>query len=96
MLIEKPIDADDVISIKLVTGEEVIARFAQETATDLVVERPMSLGMSERGLQLMRWIVSSDSNRVKIKLSAVMAYSPTTDALQRGYLEQTSGIKIVA
>ena len=43
MLIEKPITSGDVVSLKIVNGDELIARYEGETADEIKINRPLAL-----------------------------------------------------
>ena len=40
MLIQKTLDQGDIVSIKLLTGEEVLGRYDSETDTEIHVKKP--------------------------------------------------------
>ena len=40
MLIEKPIEQNKIVSIKLITGDELVAKIIDETATEITVAKP--------------------------------------------------------
>ena len=52
MLIEKSITKGDVVSFKLASGEEVVAKLDGLDETRYVVTKPLMLTMSEKGLAL--------------------------------------------
>ena len=52
MLIEKSISKGDVVSFKLASGEEVVAKLDEVQETKYVVTKPLMLTMSEKGLAL--------------------------------------------
>ena len=43
MIIEKPYEVGDVISIKLTSGEEVIARLEKKGTSSMTIKKPMML-----------------------------------------------------
>jgi len=49
MLIQKPLDQGDIVSIKLLTGEEVLGRYVSETDTEIHVKKPCTLAMGNQG-----------------------------------------------
>ena len=60
MLLDKPIKKNDIISLKLLTGEEVIAQFQEETDNELIVSKASIVAANPQGgLGLVPWIISS-------------------------------------
>ena len=45
MLIDKGVSAGEVITLKLTSGEEIVAKLVEETATHYKLSKPMVIGM---------------------------------------------------
>lgn len=95
MLINKPLSADDVVTFKLVTGEEVIARLQEETDTAYVVTKPMALAMGAQGVGLVPAAFSAELNTVKFQKSHVILAALTRKEIIGNYIEGTTGIQTV-
>jgi len=52
MLIDKGATIGEVVTIKLVTSEELVGKMIEETDTHYVIERPLTLVVSGKGLGL--------------------------------------------
>lgn len=95
MLIEKQIAVGDVITLKLSSGEEIIARYDGETADHIKVEKPLALVAGGQSLGMMPWIFLGESSVIKINKFAVVAgpmLSKKDAAAQ--YLQGTTGIAL--
>lgn len=95
MLINVPYKNGDVISLKLASGEEVVARLEEEKGGDLIVTKPLMLVSAQEGLGLAPFMFSvSPDAKFNIKLSSVLCVTKTEDEFGKQYLEQTSGLKL--
>lgn len=94
MLIEKPITKGDTVSIKLLSGEEVLGNFVEETATELLVEKPATIAQGPQGMGIVPWIMTSRSEKCSIKLSAVITYVVTESDIAKAYVEATTSIQL--
>jgi hypothetical protein len=97
----------DVMSFKMVSGEEVVAElvstktFASDTdPVSYTVRRPHILqfqpvGPGQLGLAFVPWTLSNPAiERLEIPASAVLLTFQPADKVERQYLEQTSGISL--
>ena len=65
MLINKGITAGEVVSIKLISGEEIISRLEEENTDTVKLNRPMSVSITPSGLGMMPFMfLSSSDNRI--------------------------------
>lgn len=83
MLKEKKSENTVVIAIKLVTGEEVIARKLSDDDQHIIVSRPLAMVMAENPdnptqtrVMFTPWMVSAGKEVVTIKNMHVVAVSP--------------------
>jgi hypothetical protein len=95
-LIKKPARTGDVVTIKLQTAEEVIARLENETADKIEVTRPLTLTYGPQGVGMTPWIITAEPDiRIEIDKSRIMAMTPTMKQAADQYLQGTTGIKTV-
>jgi hypothetical protein len=96
MLIQKKYEAEQVISIKIANGDELIAKVVDEDDTSYTLLQPLALVPTERGALLVPAVMSIDHDKpVKISKSHVMLHGLTSDKIADGYREQTTGIQTV-
>lgn len=97
MLLEKTrFDENDVVTIKLVSGEEVIGKFIKEDDKVVTLEKPLMLAMNQKGIGMapVLMTVNPDSKLNFSKLAiAILAHSD--DEIAKQYTYQTTGIQPV-
>lgn len=94
MLIEKPVANGDVVSIKLVNGDELIARFESETSEVLKISKPLAIVPGAQGLGMMAWMFLGDRDTFTLKQSHVFAMVPSKKDAADQYLQGTTGIAL--
>jgi len=95
MLSRKGYKAGDIVSFKLVNGDEVVAKFVESTTAGWMISKPCTVLPSQQGIGLMQSLFSSDINKdIELKNEHVMMHSPTIKALQDHYLQTTTGIQL--
>ena len=67
MLIQKPVAEGDIVSIKLVNGDELIARLEKDDHSGLTINRPLALTMSGNGLGMIPWVFLGDRDTMTLK-----------------------------
>ena len=95
MLIDKGFSQGDVVSVKIVGGEEIIARYESETDKELVISKPLAITLGAQGLGMIPWIfLGEDNGDVKVRQSAIVAIcKPKKDAADQ-YMQGTTGIAL--
>jgi hypothetical protein len=96
MLISKGVSAGEVITLKLTSGEELVAKLSEETDSYYKLSKPMVIGMGQQGPGLMPYLftVAPDAD-VRLQKSTVTVAEPTDATFAKQFLESTSGIKLV-
>jgi len=85
----------DVISIKLVTGEELITRLESETDEVLVVRSPLAITMGAQGVGMIPWVLLADTKKCTISKSHVVAAILTKKEAADQYTQSTSGLTLL-
>ena len=94
MLISK-FKKGDVITIKLISAEEVIAEVIEDNENDIVVKKPMTLVISQKGMGLQPYMITPDvQERIHFHKDNIFTMSKTAKDFTDGYLGQTSGFEI--
>ena len=96
MLINKGVGIGEVITLKLTSGEELIAKLVEETDTYYKLSRIQVIGMGPKGPGLMPYLftVSPDAD-VKLSKSTVTVAEATDEAFAKQFLESTTGIALI-
>lgn len=98
MLLEKTrFDEGDVITIKLISGEEVIGKFISDSEQTLVLDKPLMLAMSQKGIGMAPVLVTvNPDTKLKFNQHAIMVTAHSDDEIAKQYVYQTTGIQPVS
>ena len=95
MLINKGISPGEVVTIKVVTGEEIVAKYVEETATGHKVSRPMVLSMTQKGLGMMPMLFTVDPDSdILINSASIVMLTVTEADFAKQYTTSVTGIQI--
>jgi hypothetical protein len=93
MLIDKGVCEGEVITLKLTSGEEIVAKLVEDGATYYKLSRPMVIGMGQQGPGLMPYLftVSPDKD-IKISKVTVTVAEATDKSFADQFIQSTTGI----
>jgi hypothetical protein len=94
MLLQKPITDGTVVSLKLVNGDEIIARYDGETETTIKINRPLALTMSGQGLGMIPWLFLGDTETFTLNKNHVFVMVPSKKDASDQYMQGTTGIAL--
>jgi hypothetical protein len=94
MLLQKQIAPNDVVSIKLINGDELITRYVSETSNTIEIERPLALTMGAQGLGMIPWVFLGDRKEMSLKKEHVFVMVPAKKDAADQYMEGTTGIAL--
>lgn len=94
MLLNKPISAGETVSIKLISGEEIIARLDEETAEHIKISKPLTVSLGPQGLGMIPFIFLNGSASVTIKHIHIIAMGVAKKEASDQYLQGTTGIAL--
>ena len=93
--------ANDVKVLKLITGEEVIARVSEEHNDLLTLEKPMTLQMmppntstGQVGFALVPWIKAAKNEKTTISIEHVLVTDEASKQTETNYLQVITGLSI--
>ncbi len=97
MLLEKSkYDEGHVITLKLSSGEEIIAKFLSEDLTSITVEKALMLAMSQKGLGMAPYVMTVDPDTVlKFNKNLIIMTAESDKEIANQYVYQTTGIQPV-
>jgi len=95
MLIDKGVTAGEVITLKLTSGEELVARLVEEGADFYKLSKPSVIGMSPKGPALMPYLftVSPDKD-IKLGKNSVAVVAASDKEFADQYMQGTTGIAL--
>lgn len=83
----------DIITIKLISGEEVISKYISQTETSFEVSKPYILAGMQQGIGLAPYILTGqESESINIGTHGVVAVTISDDDMRKQYIETTSSI----
>lgn len=95
MIIDKGVTAGEVITLKLTSGEELVARLVEETDTYYKISKPTVIGMSPKGPALMPYLFTvSPDKEIRLVKSAVSVAVASDKEFANQYLQNTTGIAL--
>ena len=93
--------ANDVKVLKLITGEEVIARVSEEHNDLLTLEKPMTLQMmppntstGQVGFAMVPWMKAAKNNKATISIEHVLVTDEASDQTEKNYLQLITGLSL--
>lgn len=96
MIIETPYKMGDTVSIKLSSGEEMVARLDAEDATHITVSKPLMLMATEQGMGLAPFMFTvNPESKIKLKLNSIICIVKSAKDAADMYIQQTTGIQTV-
>jgi len=94
MLIQKPAAPGDVVSIKLINGDELITRLDKDDDTGITINRPLALTMQGGGLGMVPWVLLGDKDTITLQRAHVFAMVPSKKEAADQYMQGTTGIAL--
>lgn len=95
MLIDKGFTSGEVVTLKLTSGEELIARFESEESDCYKISKTKVVGMGPNGPALMDYLFTVDpSKTIKLRKAAVTVIEHTEKGFADQYLQATTGIAL--
>jgi len=95
MLIDKGVAVGEVITIKLTSGEELVAKLVEDQVMHYKLAHPMVIAMSPKGPALVPYLFTVDpSKQVRIAKSVVTVAEATEKQFADQFIQQTTGIAL--
>lgn len=96
MLIDKGVAVGEVITLKLTSGEELVAKLVEETDAYYKLAHPQVIGMGPSGPGLMPYLFTVNPDKeVRLAKSTVTVAEATDQQFAKQFIESTSKIKLV-
>jgi hypothetical protein len=95
MLIDRGIVEGGVVTFKLTSGEEIVAKLVEDGAAHYKLSRPMVIGMGQQGPGLMPYLFTVHPDKdVKLNKSVVAMAEATDEQFAKQFLQSTTGIQL--
>jgi hypothetical protein len=96
MLIDRGVAEGEVVTFKLTSGEELVAKLVEDGAAYYKLSRPMVIGMGQQGPGLMPYLFTVHPDKdVKLNKSVVAMAEATDKQFADQFIQSTTGIKLV-
>lgn len=92
------LEKDDLVTFKIVNGEEVIARLIADEADHYLIAKPRVLAMGPKGPAIMSPLMTGlldDAKEVKLSKSHVIFVAQTDKDFEVNYIQSTTGLATV-
>lgn len=94
---ELKLEADTVYSIKLISGEEIVAKLVTWDDDFLYLNAPLGVGMNPNGLQLMPALFTSNQNPdAVLSRMAITLLAPSREDVEQAYTQSVTGLAVPA
>lgn len=101
MLIQKKMEAGDIISILLSNGQELIAKLVSENPGSITITKPLvvnigSDGSGNVGIQMIPYFVITSEPEAKLEIKDVHIITKTVsnEQAKNGYIRNTIGLSV--
>jgi len=90
------IELDQVYTLKIANGDEIVARITAEDDTTYTAAKPLTVVPGPQGINMMNSLFTANPDKsVTINKQQVSIIAPSRDEVCDSYLEATTGIKPV-
>jgi hypothetical protein len=95
MLIDKGVSEGEVITLKLTSGEEIVAKLVEDGAAYYKLKNPQVIGMGPKGPGLMPYLFTVDpSKEIKLLKTTVTVAEATDKSFADQFIQSTTGIAL--
>jgi uncharacterized alpha/beta hydrolase family protein len=96
MIIDKGVCVGEVITLKLTSGEELVAKLVEETPTHYKLAKIQVIGMGPKGPGLMPYLFTVNPDKdVKLLKTTVTVAEATDEVFAKQFLQSTTGIALM-
>lgn len=94
MLASKSYKKDQIVTFKLVNGDEIVAKVLEDTEKSFQLSKPCSVVPTQQGISLMQTLYTADLNKVvPLDKAHVILHAPTVNEMEAYYIKMTTGIE---
>jgi len=96
MLINKGVTIGEVVTLRLISGEEIIGKLIEEMNDTISISKPMMLSMGSQGLGMIPFVFSINPNKnIKLYRTSIILMEATDKQFADQYLSGTSGLALL-
>jgi hypothetical protein len=95
MLIDKGVSEGEVITLKLTSGEEIVAKLVEDSAAYYKLKNPQVIGMGPKGPGLMPYLFTVNPDKeIKLLKTTVTVAEATDKSFADQFIQSTTGIAL--
>ena len=95
MFISKGFSEGEVVTLKLTSGEEIVAKLVEDDPLYYKLKNPQVIGMGPKGPGLMPYLFTVNPNtEIKLQKSTVTVAEATDEQFAKQFIESTTGIAL--
>ena len=85
---------NDIVTFKLVTGEEIVTRMVKDNDSTVTIYKPLTLMHSSQGMALVQTVMSVPTDQdLNIQKSSIVLSGLTREEIRNAWYESTTGLK---
>ena len=95
MIIDVPYKVGDVVTLKMIGGDEVVAKLDEVIDGAYILAKALVVMMGQQGFGLAPFVLTANPDaRLTISKSSVICITKTFDNVAKEYIKQTTGIVV--
>ena len=95
MLIDKGVTIGEVVTLKLTSGEEIVAKLVDDGPMHYKLAHPQVIGMGPKGPGLMPYLFTVNPDKeVRLNKGTVVVIAATDKAFADQFIQSTTGIAL--
>ncbi len=88
--------AGDIVTIKLLSGDEVMGKFVEDAMGSITLDRPVMLAMTQKGPAMAPVLLTvNPDSKLTFNTQTVMVMAESDSEIGKQYVFQTTGIQPV-
>jgi len=96
MLLETPYKEQDIVSIKLSTGDEIVGKLLSEDDKQIVLSKPLALTATQQGMGLVPFMFTVDQeSKFPFNKDLILIVMKTEKEMSTNYIQSTTGLSLV-
>jgi hypothetical protein len=94
---QQKFDVNDVVTLKLITGEEVLGKYVSDDISGITLSKPLMIAMTQKGPAMAPILMTVDPDKnLTFAKSAIIISAPAYKEIADQYTYQTTGIQPVS
>lgn len=97
MLVSNKYKKGDIVSFKLVNGDEIVAKVVDETDDSYTISKPTTVIPSAQGIGLVQSLFTGElESSIPLEKHHIMMHTKSVEEIKNYYIQTTTGIQPVS